>query len=148
MEEETEFLRALLRQDWETYDSFTEKFQSEGKGTPVAIIGYSFFVAVQRRFGASRDPGEVIRFVADARARLLEGRELPAKEGEALIYAMLDMDMPGVEEIVDSLDIGMMAEIQGQLLFRLVEDAELTDKQLDELLLEAQELLHENHPVE
>lgn len=86
--------------------------------------------------------------MADARARLLEGRELPAKEGEALIYAMLDMDMPGVEEIVDSLDIGVMAEIQGQLLFRLVEDAELTDEQLDELFLEAEQLLNENHPVE
>ena len=111
MEEKTKFLRALLRQDWETYDSFTEKFQSEGKGTPVAIIGYSFFVAVQRRFAESKD-------------------------------------MPGVEEIVDNLDIGVMAEIHGQLLFRLVEDAELTDEQLDELLLEAEELLHENHPVE
>ncbi|MFV2011414.1 MULTISPECIES: hypothetical protein [unclassified Micromonospora] len=148
MEEETKFLRALLRQDWETYDSFTEKFQSEGKGTPVAIIGYSFFVAVQRRFAENKDAREIIRFVADARARLLEGRELPAKEGEALIYAMLDMDMPGVEEIVEDLDVGVMAEIQGQLLFRLVEDAELTDEQLDELLLEAEALLHENHPVE
>ncbi|MFY1698072.1 hypothetical protein [Solwaraspora sp. WMMA2101] len=148
MQEETKFLRALLRQDWETYDSFAEKFQSEGKGTPVAIIGYSFFVAVQRRFAETRDAREIIRFVADARARLLEGRELPAKEGEALIYAMLDMDLPGVEEIVDNLDIGVMAEIQGQLLFRLVEDAELTDEQLDELLLEAEALLHENHPVE
>ncbi|MDG4764084.1 hypothetical protein O7632_08190 [Solwaraspora sp. WMMD406] len=61
---------------------------------------------------------------------------------------MLDMDLPDVEEIVDNLDIGVMAEIQGQLLFRLVEDAELTDEQLDELLLEAEGLLREAHPVE
>jgi len=52
------------------------------------------------------------------------------------MYAMLDMDMPDVDEIVDGLDVGIIAEIQGQLLVKLVLDAELTDEHLDSLLLE------------
>ncbi|MFV2009391.1 MULTISPECIES: hypothetical protein [unclassified Micromonospora] len=146
MDEETKFVRTILIQDWEAYDSFVRQFEEQGKGTPVAIIGYAFFVAVQRRFGQSLDPGEVMRFVADARANLTEGHKLPAKEAEALIFAMLGMDIAGAEETVDKLDIGEMAEIQAQLLFRLIEDAQLSEEQLDAFLLEAEGLLHEAHP--
>ncbi|MFV2019648.1 hypothetical protein [Micromonospora sp. LOL_023] len=146
MDEETKFLRTILIQDWEAYDSFIRQFEAQGKGTPVAIIGYAFFVAVQRRFGQSLDSGDVLRFVADARANLSEGHELPAKESEALIFAMLGMDIAGTEETVENLDIGEMAEIQAQLLFRLMEDAQLSEEQLDAFLLEAEGLLHEAHP--
>jgi|GEM_PF-1638374 len=146
MDEETKFVRTILIQDWESYDSFVRQFEEQGKGTPVAIIGYAFFVAVQRRFRQSLDPGEVMRFVADARANLAEGHQLPAKEAEALIFAMLGMDIAGAEETVDKLDIGEMAEIQAQLLFRLIEDAQLSEEQLDAFLLEAEELLHDAHP--
>ncbi|MFV2019539.1 hypothetical protein [Micromonospora sp. LOL_023] len=89
MDEETKFLRTILIRDWEAYESFIRQFEEQSKGTSVAIIGYAFFVAVQRRFGQNFDPGEVMRLVADTRANLAEGHELPAKEAEALIFAML-----------------------------------------------------------
>ncbi|WJK41085.1 hypothetical protein O7608_01085 [Solwaraspora sp. WMMA2056] len=146
MDEETQFLSTILRRDWNEYDSFVRRLEAEGKGTPVAIIGYAFFVAVQRRFGQYLDPAEVIRFVADARANLIEGHELPEKESKSLIFAMLGMDITGAEETVDKINIGEMAEIQAKLLFRLVEDAQLSDDQIDAFLLEAEGLLHEAHP--
>ncbi|MFY1698071.1 hypothetical protein [Solwaraspora sp. WMMA2101] len=118
------------------------KLEAQGKGTPVATIGYACYVAARQRFAEQRSPEEIIRFVAEARAALAEGRNLPAREAEAIMYAMLDMDMPEVDEIVDGLDVGIIAEIQGQLLFKLVLDAELTDAQLDSLLLEAEVLVH------
>ncbi|MFY1654549.1 hypothetical protein ACN27J_27165 [Solwaraspora sp. WMMB762] len=143
MEDESKFVRALLRRDWDAYNLYLEKLKGQGKGTPIATIGYACYIAARQRFAEQRSPEEIIRFVADARATLSEGRDLPAREAEAVMYAMLDMEMPDVDEIVDGLDVGMIAEIQGQLLFKLVLDAELTDEQLDNLLLEAERLIHQ-----
>jgi hypothetical protein len=139
MDENTLFLRALLRQDWESYDTFAAEFERQGKGTPVAIIGFAFHLAVRRCLGSRRDPAEVIRFVADARATLSEGRDIPVREAEALVYATLDIDAPGVAETIKGLDVGKIAEIEGQLLFTLIRDEHLTDEQLDALLAEAEE---------
>ncbi|WP_326551785.1 hypothetical protein [Micromonospora sp. NBC_01813] len=144
MEDESKLVRALLRRDWESYNSYLEKLEAQGKGTPVATIGYACYIAARQRFAEQRSPEEIIRFVAEARATLAEGRNLPAREAEAVMYAMLDMEMPDVDEIVDGLDVGIIAEIQGQLLFKLVLDAELTDEQLDSLLLEAEQIVNQS----
>jgi hypothetical protein len=143
MDDNTKFLRALLQQDWETYDTLRATFEQQGKGTPVAIIGFAFNLAVHRRFGPGTGMHEIILFVADARAFLAEGRNLPAQEAEALIAATLDLDAPGVAETVDRLDLGTIAEIEGQLLFKLVTDANLSDQQLDDLLTEAEQLVEQ-----
>jgi|HigsolmetaAR206D_1030411.scaffolds.fasta_scaffold05367_2 hypothetical protein len=146
MEENTRFLKAILEQDWETYDALVEEFERQGKGTPVAIIGFAFNLAVKRRFGDRRDVSEIIRFVADARAFLSEGRDLPAKEAEHLIYATLDMDVPGVDETIENLDVGVIAEIEGQLLFKLVSDEQMSPEQLNDFLMEAERLAKEWQP--
>jgi len=138
MEENTKFLKAILEQDWQAYDALVEEFTRQGKGTPVAIIGFAFDLAVRRRFTNRRDIQEIIRFVADARTFLNEGRDLPAKEAEALICATLDIDAPGVGATVDSLDMGIIAEIEGQLLFKLIDDEHMTQQQLHEFLMEAE----------
>ena len=62
----------------------------------------------------------------------------PAKEEEALICASLDIDAPGVDATVDSLDMGIIAEIEGQLLFKLIDDGHMSQQQLDECLIEAE----------
>ncbi len=143
MDDNTRFLKALLRQDWASYDALVADFERQGKGTPVAIIGAAFDLAVRRRFATSRDVQAIIRFVADARAVLAEGRDLPANEAEALIYATLDLEAPGVEDIIDGLDIGAIAEIEGQLLFKLITDEGLSEQQLNDFLLEAQALANQ-----
>ncbi|MDG4829160.1 hypothetical protein O7627_07550 [Solwaraspora sp. WMMD1047] len=140
MHENTRFLRAVLQQDWDTYDALVGEFEQQNKGTPVAIIASAFSLAVEKRFGRTKDVGEIIRFVADARAALAEGRALPAAEAEALIFATLDMDEPGVADTVERLDIGTIAEIEGQLLFKLVADDGMSESELDAFLREA-----ENH---
>lgn len=140
MERNTLFLKAMLQQDWDLFEKLSAEFEQQGKGTPVAIIGTAFHLAVHQRFGHRRSMDDVIRFVADARAFLSEGRDLPAREAEALICATLDMDFPDVEEIIDSLDVGAMAEIEGQLLFKLVSDASPSEEQLDAFLVEAEVL--------
>ena len=121
-------------------DALADEFERQGKGTPVAIIGCAFHLAVHRRFGGNRSVEEVIRFVADARTFLSEGRDLPAQEAEALIYATLDIDVPGVEETIDRLEIGAIAEIEGQLLFKLIADEDLSEEQLDAFLAQSEAL--------
>ncbi|MFC6017557.1 hypothetical protein ACFP2T_15245 [Plantactinospora solaniradicis] len=116
------------------------EFESQGKGTPTAIIGFAFNIAVQRRFRQRRDMDEIIQFVADARSFLSEGRDLPAEEAEALICATLDLDAPGVEETIDRLDIGTITEIEGQLLFKIIADEGLSEQQLDDFLAQAEAL--------
>ncbi|WP_211349274.1 hypothetical protein [Micromonospora pisi] len=123
-----------------------EEFDRQGKGTPVAIIAFAFNLAVQRRFGSRRDLSEIIRFVADARAFLSEGRDLPAKEAEHLICATLDIEVPGVEETVENLDLGTVAEIEGQLLFKLIADEQMSQEQLNEFLMKAERLANEWQP--
>jgi hypothetical protein len=139
MDDNTLFLRALLRQDWETYNKIAAELEQQGKGTPVAIIGFAFHIAVRRYFGSRREPAEVIRFVADARGALSEGRDIPVREAEALMYATLDIPAPDVEETIKSMGVGKIAEIEGQLLFKLIADENLTDEQLDGLLMEAEQ---------
>ena len=57
---------------------------------------------------------------------------------QPFICATLDIDAPGVEATVDSLDMGIIAEIEGQLLFKLIEDEHMSQQQLDECLIEAE----------
>jgi hypothetical protein len=143
MDDNTRFLRAILRQDWDTYHDLRLEFERQGKGTPTAIINSAFSLAIRRRFGSNRDMREIIRFVADARAFLSEGRDLPAQEAEALIAVTLDLEEPGVAETVDRLDVGTIAEIEGQLLFKLIRDDKLSDRQLDDLLIEGATLVRQ-----
>lgn len=141
MDENTLLLRAVLCQDWDTYNSMAEDFQREGKGAPVEIIGFAFYVAAMRYFAKRPDlEGEVIRFVAGTRAALADGRDIPAREAEALMYGALDMDLPGVPETIGGMDANQAAAIEGQLLFKLVQDESLTDEQIDELLAEAEDV--------
>ncbi|MGI5213552.1 hypothetical protein [Plantactinospora sp. CA-290183] len=140
VDDNTRFLKSMLQQDWGAYDALLAEFESRGKGTPTAIIGFAFNIAVQRRFGQRRDIDEIIQFVADARTFLSEGRDLPAEDAEALICATLDLDVPGVAATIDRLDIGTITEIEGQLLFKLIADEGLSEQQLDDFLAQAEDL--------
>ncbi|AVT37279.1 hypothetical protein [Plantactinospora sp. BB1] len=140
MDDNTRFLKSILQQNWEAYDALLAEFESQGKGTPTAIIGFAFNLAVHRRFGQRRNMDEIIQFVADARTFLSEGRDLPAREAEALICATLDLDAPDVAETVDRLDIGTITEIEGQLLFKLIADEGMSEQQLNDFLAQAEAL--------
>lgn len=138
VKDNTKFVKALAQQDWETYDELVSRFEREGKGTPVAIIGHAFTLAAKKRFAAKKDMKEIIGWVAETRQFLLEGRELPPREAEALICAAVDIAEPWVEEIVNTLDTGTLVEIEGQLLIKLLTDEKLSEAELDAFLLEAE----------
>ena len=143
MDDNTKFLRALLRQDWDTYNAYVAEYTRQGIGTPVAIIACAFHLAVQRRFKSTGSMAEIIRFVADTRVFFTDGKDLPPREAEALICAVLDMDAPWVEEIVDRIDILALSKIEGQLVIKLILDEDLSDDELDAFLADAEHLLHE-----
>ncbi|MBO0870842.1 MAG: hypothetical protein J2P15_19985, partial [Micromonosporaceae bacterium] len=99
MDDDTLLLRAILREDWDTYNSMAKEFQDQGKGMPVATIRFAFYVGMVRYFAKRTEiEDEVIRFVARVRAAQADGRDIPALEAEALMYATLDVDLPGVAE--------------------------------------------------
>jgi len=143
MEENTKFLRAILRRDWGTYNDYVEDFARQGKGSPVAIVGCAFHVAIQKHFGSRQDIREVIKFVAEARMFFADGEDVPAREAEGLICATLDFDEPWVDDVIDSLDATAISLIEGKLLFKLVLDENMSDEQLDALLADAERLLRE-----
>lgn len=141
MDDDTLLLRAILREDWDTYNSMAKEFQDQGKGMPVATIRFAFYVGMVRYFAKRTEiEDEVIRFVARVRAAQADGRDIPALEAEALMYATLDVDLPGVAETIAGMDIAQVASIEGQLLYKLVRDESLTDDQIDELLAEAEDV--------
>lgn len=141
MDDTTRLLLALLQHDKPTYDKIASELRGDDEGTvDLGIFGFAFYVAVRRYFGLRRTKAGVIRFVANARIALVDGRDIPVPEAEALTYAALDMDMPGVVETVRRMDADLATDIEGQLLTKLIADLNLTDEQLDELLLEAEQL--------
>lgn len=138
MEQNTPFVRALLRDDWPAFQAHLAELERQGDGTPVAITGFAFAIAVRRQFGERKDLSEIIRFVADTRARLLVGDDLPVRESEALVCATLDIDEPCVEETVDNLEVGRLAFYGSRLLGSLIAQANMSDAEIDALLAEAE----------
>jgi hypothetical protein len=141
MDDTTLLLLALLRHDKQTYDRLVGDLRRRGEGTvDLGIFGFAFYVAVRQYFGQRRTKAGVIRFVSNARIALVDGRDMPVAEAEALTYAALDMDMPGVVDTVRRMDIDVATDIEGQLLVKLIADMNLSDEQLNALLLEAEQL--------
>jgi len=144
MEENTLFLRALLRHDWETYGKVMGSLAAQGKGTPVAIIGSTFQLAVPRCFGEGTTVADVVQFVADARIFYGDTVDLPQREAEAIMRAVLDLEAPWVEEVVENLPVVEIASIEARLLAKLLADRGLSDTELDSLLEEAERSLRED----
>lgn len=141
MDDTTLLLLALLRHDKPAYDKLVGELRGQGEvKVDLSIFGFAFYVAVRRHFGQRRTRAEVIKFVAEARIALVEGRTMPVPEAEALTYAALDMDLPGVVDTVRGMDVDLATDIEGQLLAKLIVDLKLSDDELSALLREAEEL--------
>lgn len=143
MNDDMLLLSAMLRRDWATYELMMAEFHERGKGTPVAAIGFAFDMATKARFAASRSHANVISFVADARAFFPDGKDIDPTVAEALICATLDLDEPGLMEMIDSLDVGVIVETEGQLLFKMVHDRQMSDQEIDAFLRDVE--IRANH---
>lgn len=133
-------LRAQLTGDKEGYDRLLPQVEAAGHAAGYgALVAAAFAEAAERRFRAEGTPEDIIRFVADVRARTPDaGDKLDQRIGEQLFLASL-MDSP----LDDDLEGGTIVATQLLLLVAMIVDEGPTSDQLDAFLAEARMLADE-----
>jgi len=129
-------LRALLSDDIDRHRQlFAGLDRAEAKKSYPALVTAAFGIAVDRRFGTSYQPADIVTFVADVRARSDRlARELDPDVAERVIYAVLG------HGTVRGLDKQMVTRAKLVLLADLIAEARLDDAGLDEFLAAARKL--------
>lgn len=135
-DDQVAMLRALLSDDTDRYRQLLDGLDRAevNKGYP-ALVTAAFGIAVERRFGTSCQPADIVAFVADVRARSdrLASR-LDPDVSERVIQAVLG------DGTVRSLDKEAVTSAKLLLLGGLIADAHLDDTGLDEFLAAARKL--------
>lgn len=129
-------LRALLSDDMDRYQQIYGSLDhAEAKKGYPALVTAAFGIAVERRFGTSYQPANVVTFVADVRARSdrLASRIDP-DVAERAIEAVLG------HGTIRGLDREAVTSAKLLLLGGLIADARLDDTGLDEFLAAARKL--------
>lgn len=130
--EQVATLRALLTDDNERYErGFSQLETSADRGHYAALLAAAFTIATERHFDGPVTRADLIRYVADVRARVPSaGENIEPKTAEQLLYAALtDEPFTGEPRV-----IGLNQMI---LLAALTADARPTPVELDEFLAEA-----------
>lgn len=131
-----ELIRALLKQDWPTWDQLTVDLDSAGS-TAAKVIGAAFFLAVDRRWTPETDVREIAQWVMETREYFAKGDELiPVREAEALVRAAL-----GEDHLAIGIDSETTVSVEMQLLTKLVADLGLDHDQIDGLVSEAESMI-------
>ncbi|TDC01464.1 hypothetical protein E1091_02825 [Micromonospora fluostatini] len=127
-----DYIRTMVKGDHAANDQVEARLDQLGwEGFPT-LLGAVFYYAVNRRFDDRTAPGEIIRFVADMRATVPPGvPEIDPAAAEALIRAALD---PDVETDVEPQ---MGGRIQGLAIIRILGGGDVSDAELDALLVDA-----------
>ncbi|WP_189043278.1 hypothetical protein [Micromonospora sonchi] len=126
------YIRTMIRGDHEANDRIEARLDEIGWDGFPALLGAVFYFAVNRRFDERTSPGEIMRFVADMRARTPPGTpEIDANAAETLIRAAVD---PDVETAIDPQ---MAGRIQGLVILNILGGGAVGDDELDETLAEA-----------
>lgn len=138
-------LRALLAGDFDQWERLVEELDRTdgwGDGYPL-LINAAFFHAVDRRFGKDGTHADVVRFVAETRARFdPDGQTIDPHAAELLVRSVLEPD--AVAEAVAGLGDATVVETEGVLLGQLITvDERLAGEQLDEFIAEARKLADE-----
>lgn len=129
-------LRALLSDDMSSYRQLFDGLdRAEAKKGYPALVTAAFGIAVERRFGTSYQPEDVVSFVADVRARSdrLASR-LDPDVAERVIQAVLG------HGTTRGLDKEAVTSAKLLLLGGLIADACLDDAGLDGFLAAARKL--------
>jgi hypothetical protein len=129
-------LHALLSDDVERHRQlFAGLDRTQAKKGYPALVTAAFGIAVERRFGTSYQPADIVTFVADVRARSDRlARELDPDVAESAIYAVLG------HGTIRGLDKDMVTRAKLVLLAGLIADARLDEAGLDEFLAAARKL--------
>jgi hypothetical protein len=129
-------LRALLSDDMRSYRQLFDGLdRAEAKKGYPALVTAAFGIAVERRFGTSYQPEDVVSFVADVRARSdrLASRLDPGV-AERVIQAVLG------HGTTRGLDKEAVTSAKLLLLGGLIADVCLDDAGLDDFLAAARKL--------
>lgn len=129
-DEQTAVVRAYLRGDEDTERRLDRLPPNEAYGF-AALITAAFVEALDRRFPESWSPGEVVRFVASARARIATRTyDIDPRRAETLVRATLgDGDPAALDDETKAL--------QAHLLLASIQDEDLDDEALDAFLADA-----------
>jgi hypothetical protein len=128
-----EFIRTLVEGNYEATGRYEQRLDEQGWAGFPRFLGTVFFLAVERRFGAD-NRGEIIRFVADLRARGGEETvDVDPHTAETTIRKVFD---PALRIDVDQTAIG---RIQTLVVHKILTEENLSPAELDTFLGEAEE---------
>jgi len=130
------YLRAMVRGEFdiakEALRKANEKSWEDAGGLQV---GAAFYLAARRRF-VNADLAEIVTWVADLRAQLAEADDVDPLKAEHLIRAMVYQQL----ELVEDMDPHEVAQLELVLTYRLLQEWEPSDEELDRFLAEAETL--------
>jgi predicted nucleic acid-binding protein len=135
-DEQVAVLRALLRDDMDRYRQLFDGLDraQARKGYP-ALVTAAFIEAVERRFGTTWQPADIVTFVADVRARSdLAATGLDPDAAERVILTVLG------QQTTRDLPREAVTRAKLVLLAGLISDAGLDEAGLDEFLAAARKL--------
>jgi hypothetical protein len=128
-------VRAILKGDAEGFGRIDDRLDPDSKNARGALVAAAFAQAAYRRFAKSGDPrAEVIRFVADLRARYPLTDDFDSRTAERLLLAVF------TDEQVSDLSDEVKGTHYTLLLAGIVKEAGLSDAELDKFLNEARAL--------
>ncbi len=135
-DEQVAAMRAYLNGDADLYHRLHGQLnRDEARTGYTALLTAAFVEAVERRFGKTGTPSDVVTFVADVRSRSDRlAEEIDPQAAELLIRAALTGDD------IDDLDAGTIGGLYVVLLAGLISDEQLDDARLDDFLGEARKL--------
>ncbi|MEQ4306244.1 hypothetical protein ABNF97_33505 [Plantactinospora sp. B6F1] len=119
----------MAKGDADSYRRHCAELDAEGWDGFGEVVGAAFFIAADRAFASNVSTGEVIRFVADARAEIQDtGFDLDPKAAETLILAA----KTGKADALEQLDQQTIIENEMLLLWKFLGDLE--DEELNGFL--------------
>lgn len=136
--EQVATLRAQMLGDHEQYEQgFRQLATPADHAGYAALVAATFIIATERHFDGPVTRADLIRYVADVRARVPSASEnIEPKAAEQLLYeALTDDPFSGDPEVNGTNQIILLAA--------LLSDAQLTVDQLDALLAEARAIADE-----
>jgi hypothetical protein len=113
-------VRAFLTGDFSEYRLLHERLGREDRGAFAVVLAAAFKDASTRRFGESASIGDIIGFVAEARAQYPRVAEtVTADDAENAIRAVL-----GEDRLLDTMDGKAYGAAQAAMLFAITHENE------------------------
>ena len=137
-----EYLRTMVRGQFEENDRIEERLNSNGWGDWSVFLASCFYLAVDRHFKRPADSDEIVRFVADMRIWVGDdGPQIDPSLAETLIRSVLDED---VDVDMQALDQDMLGRVETLVVYRVLSTSNLSDAELDAIFDRARRMVSRN----